>query len=496
VTTTADDSSDVLAPLAALLRDHPAGSDDAVLHTPDGSLSLGELKAAAERVAEALRASCVDAGSPVACIVDGGVSAIAVMFGTWLVGGVHVPLNGRSTDHELEMALDALHPAAVVGRPRTLQTGVRWVVEATPQQWHASACFPWFGERLPKSTALLMRTSGTTGEAKTIALSHEGVLEGIDRVLRNLRGGRSSGSRMPNLVPSSQALWAGVWNGLFALRAGAPVVLLDRFEPAAYAELVRRFEIRSTVLAPAMMAMLVADPDVTDLAPLRRVRSITAPLTPQQARSFREKFGVGVMNCYGQTELGSEVVGWTAADLEAFGEDKLGAVGRPHSGVSLKVITQDGQPARVGEVGEIWVASPSASPSPEIAARLVDGHLRTGDLGRLDDDGFLWLEGRVADVINRGGLKVLPQEVEDALRNLPGVADACVAGVPDDRLGEVPVAWVVPEAGAHVDAEDAVRALREVLTGYKIPVAVHVREDFPRNEVGKVLRRVLVEELA
>jgi acyl-CoA synthetase (AMP-forming)/AMP-acid ligase II len=126
----------------------------------------------------------------------------------------------------------------------------------------------------------------------------------------------------------------------------------------------------------------------------------------------------------------------------------------------------------------------------------VDGHLRTGDLGRLDEDGFLWLEGRVADVINRGGLKVLPQEVEDALRNIPGVADACVAGVPDDRLGEVPVAWIVPEAGAPVDAEDAVRALREVLTGYKIPVAVHVREDFPRNEVGKVLRRVLVEELA
>jgi long-chain acyl-CoA synthetase len=260
VTTTADDNPDVLAPLAALLRDHPAGPDDAVLHTPDGSLSLGELKAAAERVADALRASCVDAGSPVACIVDGGVSAIAVMFGTWLVGGVHVPLNGRSTDHELETALDALRPAAVVGTPRTLQTGVRWVVETAPQQWHASACFPWFGERLPESTALLMRTSGTTGEAKTIALSHEGVLEGIDRVLGNLRGGRSSGSRMPNLVPSSQALWAGVWNGLFALRAGSPVVLLDRFEPAAYAELVRRFEIRSTVLAPAMMAMLVADP--------------------------------------------------------------------------------------------------------------------------------------------------------------------------------------------------------------------------------------------
>jgi long-chain acyl-CoA synthetase len=496
VTTHSRNGTGGLASLTSLLSDHPADPLDPVLHTVEESVSLSELTAAAERVAEALRASGVDAGSPVACIVSSGTSALAVMFGTWLVGAVYIPLNGRATDRELEAVLDELRPAAVVGPARMLQTGVSWVVETAPMAWRASACLPWFGKRVPPSTALLMRTSGTTGEAKTVALTHEGVLDGIDRVLGALRGGRSSGTRMPNLVPSSQALWAGIWNSLFALRAGAPVVLMDRFDPATYAALVKRFDIRSTVLAPAMMSMLVADPDVTDLAPLRRVRSITAPLTPQQARAFRAKFDVGVMNCYGQTELGSEVVGWTAADLETFGEGKLGAVGRPHRGVALKIASPDGQQAQPGDIGEVWVAAPSASPSPEIAAGLVDGYLRTGDLGRIDADGFLWLEGRVADVINRGGLKVLPQEVEEALRAIAGVADACVAGVPDERLGEVPVAWVMPEPGVQLDPVAVTSALRDAVIGYKIPVAIHVREDFPRNEIGKVLRRVLVEELS
>jgi acyl-CoA synthetase (AMP-forming)/AMP-acid ligase II len=123
---------------------------------------------------------------------------------------------------------------------------------------------------------------------------------------------------------------------------------------------------------------------------------------------------------------------------------------------------------------------------------VIDGFLRTGDLGRLDDDGFLWLEGRVSDVINRGGLKVLPQEVEEALRELPGVADACVAGVPDPRLGEVPIAWVVPAGGQPLDSTTIVDSLRYRLAGYKMPVTVAVVADFPRNEVGKVLRRELV----
>ncbi len=487
--------------LATFLFDHPAGADDTVVHWLDGSMTLTEMQQAARRVAAALAASGVEAGQPVACLVDSGASALAVVFGTWLIDAVHVPVNSRLTDRELEAQLAAIRPAAVVGRRvRTVRHAARWVAEDAPLHWSpAASCVTWFGERMAPGAALVMRTSGTTGDAKSIVLTHDGVRDGIDTVLGSLRSQRSAAqrpvpARMPNLVPTSLALWAGLWNALFALRAGAPVVLLDRFSTVDFAALVKRHAVRSTVLAPAMMSMLVDDPRVQDLSPLTRVRSITAPLTPHQARAFKAKFGVGVMNCYGQTELGSEVVGWTPADLRRHGEVKLGAVGRAHDGVELRILDDTGEQVPLGETGEIAIRSPFASTSAEVSARLVDGFLRTGDLGRLDEDGFLWLEGRVSDMVNRGGLKVLPQEVEDVLRALPGVADACVAGVPDDRLGEVPMAWVRPTAGAHVDPSALLSEARSALAGYKVPVGVEVVDDFPRNEIGKVLRRSLVRE--
>jgi long-chain acyl-CoA synthetase len=328
-----------------------------------------------------------------------------------------------------------------------------------------------------------------------VVLGHSGVRDGIDTVIARLRGGQGGGRPpMANLVPVSLALWAGIWNALFAFRLGAPLVLLDRFDTVRYAELVRRFGIRSTVLAPAMMTMLSEDPRITDLAPLTFVRSITAPLTPGQARRFHDRFGVDVLNSYGQTELGGEVAGWTAADIRESGVAKLGAVGRPHPGIVIRILSGDRLELPAGEVGEIWIRSPFAAGqnAGDVADRVADGFLRTGDLGRLDEDGFLWIEGRVSDMINRGGLKVVPQEVEEVLRHHPDVADACVAGVSDPRLGEVPVAWIRPAAGAEPAQAELAEFARRSLAGYKVPVAFRLIQELPRNEIGKVLRRELV----
>ena len=137
---------------------------------------------------------------------------------------------------------------------------------------------------------------------------------------------------MPNLIPVSLSLWAGIYQVLFARLVGAPVVVMDGFDPQEFARLVDRFQIRSTVLPPAAMAMLSDDESITSLAPLKYVRSITAPLSPLQARRFRDRFGLYVLNGYGQTEIGGEIVGWSAADAKEHGDDKLGAVGRPHAG--------------------------------------------------------------------------------------------------------------------------------------------------------------------
>ncbi|MDX6740977.1 fatty acid--CoA ligase family protein [Actinocorallia sp. A-T 12471] len=477
--------------LADFLIGHPAARDTPVLYGVDDELTLSALMAAARVLAGRLGPV---GGQPVACVVDEGVRAVTAMFATWLAGGVYVPVNGRLTAREVAAHLAASRPAVVVAGPGThVPDGFDTLREREPGVWTA-ACAPDRGEpaSFGPDAAIVIRTSGTTGASKPVVLTHEGVRDGIDTVIAKLRGGKAGGrAPMPNLIPSSQALWAGAWNLLFAFRVGAPAILMDRFEPVAYAALVRRFGIRSTVLAPAMMAMLVEHPDVVDLGPLRLVRSVTAPLAPAQARAFHGKFGVDVLNSYGQTELGSEVAGWTAADVRAFGAAKLGAVGRAHPGVDIRIAADDGTPLPPGETGEIWIRSPFATGDAEGRVD-AEGHLRTGDLGRLDADGFLWIEGRVSDMVNRGGLKIVPQEVEDVLRGHPEVADACVAGVPDARLGEVPVAWIRPRAGTTPDEAALAEYARRELAGYKVPVAFRFVADFPRTEIGKVLRRELV----
>ena len=292
-------------------------------------------------------------------------------------------------------------------------------------------------------------------------------------------------------MPVSLALNAGIYNVLFGLRAGAELVVMDRFSTTEFATLVDRFSIRSTVLPPAAMVMLADDDDVTDLAPLRYVRSITAPLSPLSARRFSDKFGVTVLNGYGQAEIG-EVIGWTAADAREH-PDKVGAVGRPHPGVAIKVIDEDGSEVSVDAVGELLVKPPSMASGYADGGSLDDridegGYVRTGDYARVDGDGFVSIEGRVGDLINRGGNKVFPGQVEEVLCLSPQVIEAAVVGVPDERLGEVPVAFVVGSA----PDDELERLCRDHLVAYKIPVAYRRVAALPRSEVGKVLRRELI----
>ena len=288
---------------------------------------------------------------------------------------------------------------------------------------------------------------------------------------------------MPNLVPLSLSLWAGIYQVLFAFRAGSGVVLMDRFAPADFAALVTQHQLKSTVLPPAALTMVLYDESVTDLSPLKIVRSITAPLSPVQAGRFRDKFGVLVLNSYGQTELGGEVVGWSAADAREWGETKLGSVGRPLPGIDVTIADD-----------EVMVRTPTTAArkiDPAFIDRLTDdGWFHTGDLGWFDDDGFLWLDGRVSDMINRGGLKVFPGTVEDVLMAADGVRDAAVVGIPDERLGEVPWAFVV-RMDISVSEDHLVAWCREHLTPYRVPARIVFIDQLPRNDVGKVVKREL-----
>ncbi len=406
-----------------------------------------------------------------------GPPAVIAMTAVWWAGAVLVPVNPRLTSREVGEVYGALDPVVAIGPSGVTRLG---------------------GTRsFEPGTAFVLWTSGTTGAPKPILHTHDGYLELLDRVLAPLRAGSVPSGRPPsaNLIPVPLSLNAGIYNALFGLRAGAPLVIMDGFDVHTFAGLVDRFQIRSTVLPPAALAMLSDAPDVTELSPLSYVRSITAPLSPLQARRFTDKFGVFVLNGYGQAEIG-EVIGWTAADARAH-PDKVGAVGRPHPGVDLKV-ERGGDPAEEGEVGELLVRPPSMAAGYASGGELSDridaeGFVHTGDLARIDAEGFVWIEGRMADLINRGGNEVFAEQVGEGLGLSPAVEEAAVVGAPDDRLGEVPVAFVVTTH--EVDDTELEALCRRHLTPYKVPVA-YVRVDaLPRSEVGKLARRELARSL-
>jgi long-chain acyl-CoA synthetase len=460
--------------LAELLTDHPLADDEPLISTTDRTVTAGEARAGAATVAVRLRAAGMAPGQAVVVQLPNGPEFVLSMFGIWLAGGVFVPANARQPEAEFDQVLAATAPFAVIDL-----AGIRRADLNPPSYGGDIAFVTW--------------TSGTTGQPRPILQTHSGYLELLDRVLGPLRGKPGDATRQPspNLVPVSLALNAGIYNVLFGLRAGAPLVLMERFSTAEFAALVHRFSIRSTVLPPAAMVMLCDDPEVNDLVPLRYVRSITAPLSPLSARRFSDQFGVTVLNSYGQAEVG-EVIGWTAADAREHPE-KIGAAGKPHPGVAIKVVDEDGATVSAGIVGELLVRPPRMASGyaggDSLADRIdAEGHVRTGDYARIDEEGFVWIEGRVGDVINRGGNKVFPGQVEEVLLLSPGVQEVAVVGLPDERLGEVPVAFFAGDA-----AEDALERLcREHLVAYKIPVGFRRVAALPRSEVGKVLRRVLI----
>jgi long-chain acyl-CoA synthetase len=463
--------------LAALLTGHPFADEDVLVSTSSHDVTAGEVRVGAADMARRLGHVGVQPGQGVVVALPNDPTFITAMFGVWLAGAVFIPANSRQPPSELERVMVATSPAAVIN-PDGVQK-----VDGMPTRYEGDVAF-------------VTWTSGTTGQPRPILQSHSGYLELLDRVLGPLRGRPADPDRppSPNLVPVSLALNAGIYNALFGLRAGAPLVLMDKFSTAEFAGLISRFAIRSTVLPPPAIVMLADDESVVDLAPLRYVRSITAPLSPLAARRFTDKFGVTVLNGYGQAEIG-EVIGWTAADAREHPE-KVGAVGRPHPGVAIKVVNPDGVEVGSDAVGELLVKPPRMAAGYADGKGLDDrideeGFLRTGDYAKVDAVGFVWIEGRVGDVINRGGNKVFPGQVEEVLCLSPEVTEAAVVGVPDDRLGEVPVAFVVGSA----TPEALTLLCREHLVAYKVPVAFHPVDALPRSEVGKVLRRDLIAAL-
>jgi long-chain acyl-CoA synthetase len=214
-----------------------------------------------------------------------------------------------------------------------------------------------------------------------------------------------------------------------------------------------------------------------DLASIRTVTSGTAPLSPDDSDAFTEKYGIPVLTSYAATEFGGGVAGWTLADHRQHWHAKRGSVGRANPGAGLRVVDDDGNSLEPGQIGLLEV-------KPAQLGVAADW-MRTTDLARIDADGFLWIIGRADQAIIRGGFKIMPDDVRNALERHPAVAGAAVVGRSDDRLGETPVAMVELRKPASADAAGLTDYLRTRLARYEIPTHVAIVPELPRTPSGK-----------
>ncbi|WP_242423828.1 class I adenylate-forming enzyme family protein, partial [Frankia sp. EI5c] len=279
----------------------------------------------------------------------------------------------------------------------------------------------------------------------------------------------------------------GFWGAVSTLYTGRRIVLFPRFELDSWLDAVERHRPAAAGVVPAgLRAILAAEVPADRLASLRVILSGTTFCPPELVDAMLQRYGIRVLPTYGATEFAGAIALWTAQLHEKYWATKAGAAGRPVPGVELRVTGAGGAVLPVGEQGVLEVRS---AQSP-VGAQAWQS---TSDLASIDADGFLWIHGRADDAIVRGGFKVQPETVREALERHPAVREAAVAPLPDERLGFVPVAAVEIEPGAEVDGAELRRFCRDVLLPYEVPVHVIVLDELPRTPSYKVSRIELLE---
>lgn len=329
-------------------------------------------------------------------------------------------------------------------------------------------------------------SSGTTGPPKRSPQSESAMLNAL--VLGQRKQGQDDEplkvKRSPSFVFKSLA-HAGAFATMLALFSARPIVLQRKFTVAEIMKAVVRYRPKVLSLVPSMIKMIwdaQVSPD--ELSSVIAIRSGTAPLDPKLQADFEARYGIRILIDYGATEFGG-VTTWTMEDHAQFAESKRGSVGRAVKGVRIRVVAQDtGAVIEDGSMGILQVAVDGNS----------DEWISTTDLVTLDKDGFLYIHGRADDAIVRGGFKVLPDDVVKVLRQHPAVRDAAVVGVPDERLGAVPVAVIEAQQGiAAPAAGELERFARDHLTAYQVPVAFVRVEELPRSASMKVIKNEVLQ---
>jgi long-chain acyl-CoA synthetase len=464
----------------------------------------GEIHDRSARAAAGLRRLGVEPGDRVVVLMMNTPEVFVSYHAIWRAGAVVTPVIFLQTPPELRHILEDSGAKAAILTPELLPLfqgsaegldittivvdgdGAGGTIPfAELEQGDAGPIEP----RGDDDLAALLYTGGTTGRAKGVMLSHRNLWAAGSGMQEVARSSDTTRTLLP--LPLSHAFGLNVLvAGLHADRRH--VSAMQRwFDAKGWLELVQEHRLESSAVVPSMMQMLLDQPyQDYDLSSLVYFGSGGAPLLPSLREKVEKAFGVPILEGYGCTETSAIVTASTVTT------SRPGSVGKPAPHAEVAILAPDGTPLPVGEEGEICVSGTGVMlgywNSPELSAQTTrDGWLHTGDVGRLDEDGYLYVVDRVKDLIIRGGFNVYPRDVEDVLVEHPAVAAAAVVGRPDEESGEEVVAVVQLSPGAEVEPEELIEFAKARLAKYKYPREVIVVPAVPLTSVGKTNRRAV-----
>lgn len=506
--------------VARLLQDaaRDRGDRPAVIEGRTGAtLTWAGLGESTQAWADRLEAASVVPGTAVGLLAERPLAFIPAYLGLLAAGAAVLPLDPSSSSASAQAeAASALAEFRVSALVTDAEGGHRAAAAAGVACWPAPA-----GEPVPsiagpstkpptdpagwvQPASVVLRTSGTTGRPKGVPLDEARLLHGA-RAVAGHHGFRP-GERVYSSLPLFH-INAQVTGVLAAVVSGSCLVVDDRFSRQDFWEVLGAWEVGVLNAVPAILALLADGPPPPEALSrrIRFARSASAPLPLATLTAFEASAGIGVLETYGMTEAAGQIC---ANPLEP-ARRRPGTVGRG-VGIEVRVVDESGTSAGASLAGSVQIRGPSVTPAYAIpdpdggppATRPAvdpDGWLTTGDVGSLDADGFLTLLGRTDGVINRGGEKLYPREVEEVLRRHAGVAEAAVVGEPDPVLGERPVAFVVPRVpgGGDQRLHDELVALCAAELGrHKRPARIHVTGRLPATSTGKVRRDQLKAQLS
>lgn len=481
-------------------------SDRVAFGAVSGGITFGQLGQRARRAGTWLAGAH---GDRVVLADENSLAVPLGLFGAAVAGKPFVPVNYRLADDRLRAVIRRTAPATVVaGAEVTKRLGRLEDIEIIPRDHFLGmaedeSVEPTDGWSCdPDAPAVLLFTSGTTGEPKAAVLRHKNL---VAYVVNSLQfGGATEDEAAIISVPPYHI--ASVSSALSTTYTGRRAVYLESFDPASWAATVRTEEITHAMVVPTMFTRIldVIEAEERGLPSMRCLAYGGGPM-PQSVveRALRLLPHVDLVNAYGLTETASTVAVLGPDDHRAaFASNdpsvraRLSSVGQPLPGVEVSVRDGFGQPVPAERVGQIWVRGAQVSGEYEgFESSLENGWFNTRDAGRLDEDSYLYVYGRLDDVIVRGGENLSPGEIEAVLLKHPAVAEAAVFGVPDVEWGEVAAAAVVLEPDASVTPAELREHVRAKLRSARTPERIMFRDELPFNETGKLLRRVLRGEL-